>query len=75
MDTCPFLGPLKPLFWTSADVSSGQPALGGGIRGVCSQRLACGVTPLLVYMASIAASHFPYMRVLAEPDWNGRPLA
>ena len=67
MDTCPFVGPLIPLFWTSGDVSSGfqsqsgQPYshFGGGIH-------TSGVTHFPVYNASIAAGHFPYMRVSAE---------
>ena len=29
MDTCPFVGPLIPLFWTSGDVFSGLQSQGG----------------------------------------------
>ena len=29
VDTCPILGPLIPLFWTSGDVSSGFQSQGG----------------------------------------------
>ena len=44
MDTCPFMRPLIPLFWTSGDISSGfQSQSGfcliwtcGGIRNTCS---------------------------------------
>ena len=38
-------------------------------RGICdihSLRFTSGATPLPVYIASIAASHFPHMRVSAE---------
>ena len=29
VETCPFMGPLIPQFWTSGDVSSGFQSLGG----------------------------------------------
>ena len=29
LDTCPFVGPLIPLFWTSGDVSSGFQSQSG----------------------------------------------
>ena len=52
-DTCPFLGPLVPLFWISGDVSSGfQSQSGfcliryfcGGECNVRSPRFTCGAT-------------------------------
>ena len=50
-DTCPFLGPLVPLFWISGDVSSGfQSQSGlpyshcGGKRNVRSPRSTSGAT-------------------------------
>ena len=50
-DTCPFLGPLVPLFWISGDVSSGfQSQSGlpyshcGGERNVRSLRSTSGAT-------------------------------
>ena len=38
----------------------------GGICDIHSLRFTSGMTPLLVYMVSIAASHFPHMHVSAE---------
>ena len=38
----------------------------GGICDICSLRFTSGMSPLLVYMVSIAASHFPHMHVSAE---------
>ena len=66
LDTCPFLGPVIPLFRTFGDVSSGFKARVGsalfelcrGVGDICSLRFTSGVTPLPVYIASIAASHF-----------------
>ena len=74
LDTCPFFGPLIPLFWTSGDVSSGFQSqsgsalfeLCGGVRDICSLRFTSGATPLTVYIASIAAGCFPHMHVSAE---------
>ena len=52
-DTCPFLGPLVPLFWISGDVSSGFQSQSGFCliryfrRGECnvhSPRFTCGAT-------------------------------
>ena len=68
------MGSLIPLFRTSGDVcsvfqsQSGQPYshFGRGVHDVHSLRFTSGVTPLLVYMASIAASHLPHMPVSAE---------
>ena len=40
--------------------------LGRGISDICSLKFTSGATPLLVYMASILASHFPHMCVSAE---------
>ena len=37
-DTCPFLGPLVPLFWISGDVSSGFQSQ----SGFCRIRYFCG---------------------------------
>ena len=37
-DTCPFLGPLVPLFWISGDVSSGFQSQ----SGFCLIRYFCG---------------------------------
>ena len=86
LDTCPFVGPLIPLFWTSGDVSSGfQSQSGfcliqtcGGVRNIHSLRFTSGATHLPVYNASIAASRLPHMRVSAEVgcrDLNRRPPA
>ena len=69
LDTCPFVGPLIPLFWTSGDVSSGFQKvrvgsalfeLCGGIRDIRSLRFTSGATHLPVYKANIAASHLPH---------------
>ena len=67
------MGPLIPLFWTSGDITSGfqrQSAalftLGRGVHDIHSLRFTSGVTHLLLYNASIAASHLPHMRVSAE---------
>ena len=69
VDTCPFMGPLIPLFWTSGDVSCGfqsqswKPYLylaeGRGVCVICSLRFTSGMTPadLLV----IATKPFSYM--------------
>ena len=38
VDTCPFLGPLVPLFWISGDVSSGFQSQ----SGCCLIRYFCG---------------------------------
>ena len=40
---------------------SGQPYLhfDGGVHDICSLRFTCSLTPLLMYNASIAASHLP----------------
>ena len=40
--------------------------LGRDVHDIHSLRFTSGVTPLPVYMASIAASCFPHMRVSAE---------
>ena len=68
MDTCPFLGPLVPLFWTSGDVCSGYQSQSGQpyshlaeVYMICSRRFISGATPFPVYMASIAAGHFPHL--------------
>ena len=61
-----------------ARVGSALFKLCGGVRDICSLRFTSGVTPLLVYTASIAASHLPHMRVSAEVgcrDLNHRPPA
>ena len=63
-DTCPFLGPLVPLFWISGDVSSGfQSQSGfcliryfcGGECNVHSPRFTSGAT----LADLLAAGHFP----------------
>ena len=77
--------PLISLFWTSGDVSSGfqsqigQPSSHFG-RGICDMflRFTSGVTPLPVYIASIAASHLPLVHVSEEVgcwDLSRRPSA
>ena len=61
-------------FWTSGDVSSGFQSQSGfclfklceGVHNIRSLRFTFGATPLPVYIASIAASHFPHMHVSAE---------
>ena len=47
-------------------VGSALFELCGGIHDIHSLRFTSGVTPLPVYIASIAAGHFPHMRVSAE---------
>ena len=49
-----------------ARVGSALFELCGGVCDICSLRFTSGVTPLPVYIASIAAGHFPDMRVSAE---------
>ena len=74
MDTCPFVGPLIPLFWTSGDVSSGFQSQSGfclihawwRLHNIYSLRFTSGATPLPVYNASIAVSCLPHMHVSAE---------
>ena len=83
LDTCPFVGPLIPQFWTSplgfkARANSALFKLCGGKYDIHSLRFTSGATPLLVYNASIAASRFPNMHVSAEVgcwDLNHRPPA
>ena len=88
LDTCPFVGPLIPLFWTSGDVSSGFQSQSGFClihtwqrhtsNVTRSLRFTSGVTHLPVYDASIAASRLPHMRVSVEVgcrDLNRRPPA
>ena len=60
-DTCPFLGPLVPLFWISGDVSSGfQSQSGllyshcGGERNVHSPRSTSGATLVNLLVAGAA---------------------
>ena len=47
-------------------VGSALFELCGGVHDIHSLRFTSGATPLLVYIASIAASHFPHMPVSAE---------
>ena len=49
-----------------ARVGSALFELCGGICDIHSLTFTSGVTPLLVYIASIAAGCFPHMRVSAE---------
>ena len=49
-----------------ARVSSALFKLCGGVRDIRSLRFTSWATPLPVYIASIAASHFPHMHVSAE---------
>ena len=64
-DTCPFWGPLAPLFCISGNVSSGFQSQSGFclIHGdecnVHSLRSTLGATPAVLLMASITASHIP----------------
>ena len=63
---CPFVGQLIPVS-TSGDVFSGCQSQSGQ-RYMCymSPKIHLWSTPLLVYNASIAASHLPHMHVSAE---------
>ena len=62
VDTCPFLGPLIPLFQTSGGVSAEFQSrnwqtyshVGEGLHDICSLRFPSGDTSLPVYIASIA---------------------
>ena len=61
-----------------ARVGSALFELCGGVRDIHSLRFTSGATPLLVYIASIAASGFPHMCVSAEVGCqylNHRPPA
>ena len=58
VDTCPFMGPLIPLFWTSGDIFSELFALGRGIRDLRSLRFTSGATPTDLWMASMVAGPF-----------------
>ena len=61
-----------------ARVGSALFTLGGGIHDIHSLRFTSDATPLLVYNASIAASHLPHMCVSAVVgcwDLNCRPPA
>ena len=49
-----------------ARVGSALFELCGGIRDIRSLRFTSGVTPLLVYIAGIAAGRFPHIRISAE---------
>ena len=49
-----------------ARVGSALFELCRGIHDIHSLRFTPGATPLPVYIASIAASHFPHIRVSAE---------
>ena len=59
-DTCPFLGPLVPLFWISGDVSSGFQSQ----SGFCLIRYFCGGeckvhSPRFTSSATLATSWRP----------------
>ena len=54
------------LLWVSKPEWAALFKLCGGVRDIHSLRFISGVTPLLVYMASIATGHFPHMRVSAQ---------
>ena len=64
LDTCPFLGPLIPLFQTSGDASSGFQSQSGfclirtlqSVVDICSVRFTSGATPLQVYMVHSSQS-------------------
>ena len=67
-DTCPFLGPLVPLFWISVDISSGFQSQRGFCliyffaRGKCNAhflRSTSGDTHANLLMAGNIASYFP----------------
>ena len=49
-----------------ARVGSALFELCGGICDIRSLRFTSGATPLPVYIASIAAGHFPHMHVSTE---------
>ena len=83
LDTCSFWGHWYPCFGILVTSPLGfKPEwaalfeLCGGMRDIHSLRFTSGVTPLLVYIASIAASRFPHMCVSAEVGcriWTTRP--
>ena len=61
-------GSTDTLFQTSGDGSSGAALfiLGEDLCDICSLTFTSGVTPMVVYMTSTAASCFPHMCVSAE---------
>ena len=54
------------LLWVSKPEWAALFKLCRGVCDICSLRFTSGMTPLPVYMSSIAASHFPHMYVSAE---------
>ena len=73
--------PVLDFWWHLLQVSKREKAalftLGGGVHDIYSLRFTSGVTPLPVYMASIAASYFPHVCFSrgGMPDLNQRPPA
>ena len=70
-DTCPFWGPLVPLFWISGDISSRFQSQSGFclipffVKGkynvaLHSLRSTSDATPANLLMPGIAAGHFPH---------------
>ena len=75
LDTCPSVGPLISLLWTTGDISSWFQSQSGFFLiwtwqrhtwYICYLRFTCGVTPLPVYNASILACCLPHMHISAE---------
>ena len=62
----PVLDFWRCLLWVSKPEWAALFALSRGIHDIHFLRFTSGATPLLVYMASIAASCFPHVRVSAE---------
>ena len=83
-DTCPFLGPLVPLFWISSDVSSGFQSQSGFClihyfcRGECnvhSPSFTSGATlaDLLAAGTQLVTSPHACAEVGLGSDWNVQP--
>ena len=70
LDTCPILGPLIPLYHLKSQSQSGQSYshFGGGVCDILSLRFISTALLLLVYVASIAASHLPHVHVSAQVE-------
>ena len=72
LDTCPFV--TSPLGFKAKPEWAALFTLGRGICDINSLRFSSGVTPLLMYNSSIAASRLPHMCVLAEVGcWDLNP--
>ena len=75
MDTCPFVGPLIPLFWTVSKLEwAALFALGGGVCDACYLRFTFGAIPADLLATSMAAELFPSTCAISA-SWNSLNMA